>query len=275
MPVPVLLTASLAGPALGIMLAFASQASAQALTLGGTGGAMGMAERLGAAYAAADGPQVEIIPSLGSSGAISAVADGAIDLAISSRPLRTAESARGLVAIPIARTPLVFATSRQESSTLGSADISAIFASVDPKWPDGAELRIVLRPASDTDLPILADYFPGFAEAVESARQRYEIPVAATDQDNAALAEELPGSLVHAGLSQLLTERRNLRTVARSTTLSPHSRTSRAVPIRTRSSSTSSMPHRRPKLPRRCSASCARRRARLYCVRPGCLPDAQ
>lgn len=201
------------GLAFGFALALAGQASAQ-VQLGGTGGAMGMVERVVAAYAAAGGPEIEVIHSLGSSGAINAVADGAIDLAISARPLRPAESERGLTAVALGRTPLVLATSRQVPPGLSSADIPDIFASLDPEWPDGAALRIVLRPPSDTDAVLVADYFPGLEQAMEAARQRPEIPVAATDQDNATLAEELPGSLVYAGLCQLLMERRNLRTVA-------------------------------------------------------------
>ena len=208
------LPAFLVSLALGFTPALAGEASAQALKLGGTGGAMGMAEKVAAAYAAKGGAAIEIIPGLGSSGSISAVADGAIDIAISSRPLKPAEAERGLTAVAIARTPLVFATSLAAPPALNSADIPAIFASVDPKWPDGSDLRIVLRPASDTDVALLRDYFPGLAEAMEAARQRPEIPVAATDQDNATLGEELPGSFIHAGLSQLLTERRNLRTMA-------------------------------------------------------------
>ena len=49
---------------------------------------------------------------------------------------------------------------------------------------------------------------------MEKARQRPEIPVAATDQDNADLAERTPGSLVGMSLTQLLLEKRDLRTVA-------------------------------------------------------------
>ena len=44
---------------------------------------------------------------------------------------------------------------------------------------------------------------------MEKVRQRAEIPVAATDQDNAKLAEQLPGSLTTMTLAQLQTE--NLR----------------------------------------------------------------
>jgi phosphate transport system substrate-binding protein len=40
------------------------------------------------------------------------------------------------------------------------------------------------------------------------------VPVAATDQDNAEKAEQLPGSLVGATLTQIMLEKRNLRVIA-------------------------------------------------------------
>lgn len=188
-------------------------AAAQTLRLGGTGGGMGMAQRIADAYAAT-GPRIEIIPGLGSSGAINAVADGVIELAISSRPLKPKEAERGLKAVLFARTPIAWVTSHPAPPAIASADIAGIFEAAAPKWADGSPIHIVLRIASETDVSIVEGYFPGLAEAFATARRRPEIPVTATDQDNAAVAEELPGSLVHAGLSQIVTENRNLRTVA-------------------------------------------------------------
>ena len=56
--------------------------------------------------------------------------------------------------------------------------------------------------------------FPGMAAAIEVARQRPDVPIAATDQDNANMAERIPGSLTSSTLSQVKMERRNLRFVA-------------------------------------------------------------
>lgn len=76
------------------MLALAVPAAAQALRLGGTGGGMGLAQRMSDAYAAI-GPRIEVIVGMGSSGAVNAVADGAIELAVASRPLKSAEVVQG------------------------------------------------------------------------------------------------------------------------------------------------------------------------------------
>jgi phosphate transport system substrate-binding protein len=195
------------------VVAFAAPAAAQPLRLGGTGGGMGMVQRVADAYAET-GTRIEVIPGLGSSGAINAVADGAIELAITSRRLKPAEEERGLKAVLFARTPVVWVTSHPAPPGIRSAEIPGIFAATSPKWPDGSPIRVILRTPSDTDVAIVEGYFPGLAEAFMEARRRPEIPVTATDQDNTAAAEQLAGSFVHSGLSQIVTEKSNLRVLS-------------------------------------------------------------
>ena len=50
-------------------------------------------------------------------------------------------------------------------------------------------------------------------QAIEAAGRRSDVPTAATDQDNVALAERLAGSLTGATLTQLMTERSSLHTI--------------------------------------------------------------
>jgi phosphate transport system substrate-binding protein len=207
-----LLSAAFFGAAVIAAPALADTTSVQALRLGGTGGGMGMAQRIAEAYAAS-GPRIEIVPGLGSSGAINAVADGVIELAVASRQLKPGEVARGLTAVYFARTPIVWVTSHPAPPSIGSADLPGIFAATAPKWADGSPINIILRLASDTDVAIVEGYFPGLGEAFAEARRRPEVPVTATDQDNVAVAEQLPGSFVHAGLSQIVVEDINLRIV--------------------------------------------------------------
>lgn len=205
-----MLSAVFFGAAVIAAPALADTVPVQALRLGGTGGGMGMAQRIAEAYA---GPRIEIVPGLGSSGAINAVADGVIELAIASRQLKPNEVEQGLSAVFFARTPMIWATSHPAPPGIASAEIPGIFESMTPKWADGSPVNIILRVASDTDVAIVEGYFPGLAEAFAAARRRPEVPVAATDQDNAAIAEQLPGSFVHAGLSQIVVEDIDLRIV--------------------------------------------------------------
>jgi len=192
----------------------AGAAQAETLRVGGTGAATQMLQRLGAAFTARDpGTTLEVMPSLGSTGGIAAVADGAIDFAVSGRPLKP-EEAKSLTATVLATTPFGLASSNANPGSIKRADIAAFYRNVASSWPDGTPVRVVLRPTSESDNALLADAFPGFAAAVEQLRQRKEIPVAATDQDNVITAEKTAGSLIGVSLTQLLTEKPDLHFLA-------------------------------------------------------------
>ena len=188
-------------------------AAAEALRLGGTGSAAGMLQQVGAKFTAATGVKVVLTPSLGSTGAIRALTDGLLDIAMPARSLKANESAAGLRQVAVLRTAYVMATSDSNPNTLKSGDLAGIFASEKPAWADGTPIRIILRSRSDTDTALLGELFPGMDKAIEAARRRAEVPTAATDQDNAALAERTPGSLTGTTTTQLKTEKRNLQVV--------------------------------------------------------------
>jgi len=189
-------------------------ATAANLRVGGTGGAIEMMRHVGAGFTAAGGTKVDIAMSLGSNGALRALADGVIDIAVTARQLGTDESPAGAAVVPVARTPLIFATSHPKPDGLKSTELANIFSSDKPLWSDGTPIRIILRTRLDADTMLISDLFPGMRESFGKARLRADLPVAATDQDNTRMAEAVPGSLVSAGLSQLEMEKRSLRYVA-------------------------------------------------------------
>jgi phosphate transport system substrate-binding protein len=191
----------------------ANGAAAQTLRLGGTGTAAEMLRQVGAKFTVATGVKVDVIPSLGSTGAIRALADGLLDIAVPARPLKADESAAGLSEVATLRTPYVLATSHHGLNELKTADLPKIFAAERATWIDGTAIRIILRPRSETDTALLGKLFAGMDQAIEAARRRPEVPTAATDQDNADLAERVPDSLTGTTLTQLKTEHRNLRVV--------------------------------------------------------------
>ena len=189
-------------------------ATAASLRVGGTGGAIDMMRHVGAAFTASSGIKVDVAMSLGSNGALRALADGVLDIAVTARVLAPDEASASTVVVPIARTALVFATSHRNSGGLKSTELAKIFASDKPAWADGSPIRVILRTRLDADTLLISDAFPGMREAFAVARQRSDLPVAGTDQDNTRMAEAVPGSLIFAGLSQLEMEKRNLRYVA-------------------------------------------------------------
>ena len=178
-------------------------AASKTLRMGGTGSSIGMLRQVGGEFAAAaGGVKIIVIPSLGSSGGIHALADGKLDVAVSARPLKPAEAAKGLRQVLVLRTAYVLATSHRKPNGLKTADLPKIFSASKPTWADGTPIRLILRPRSETDTKLLGKLFPGMDKAIEDLRRRAEVPIAATDQDNADMAERLPGSLTGTTLTQ-------------------------------------------------------------------------
>ena len=198
----------------GLLMA-PNAASAATLRSGGTGTSVGMLKQVGGEFAAGTGGavKVEVVPSLGSSGALRALIDGKLDLAVSARPLKPEEASAGLRQVLVMRTPYVLATSHPQPQQLKAADLPKLFQGETPAWPDGSPIRLILRPRSEIDTVLLGDMFAGMAEALEAARRRGDIPTAATDQDNVALAQRLAGSFTGTTLTQLATERSSLHPI--------------------------------------------------------------
>jgi phosphate transport system substrate-binding protein len=105
------LSTLIAGLALALALWILPVSATDVLRVGGTGGASALMAHLGKPFTQQTGIAVDIIPSLGSGGGISAAADGVLDIAISGRPLSAAEQGRGLIQAASVQTPYVLATS--------------------------------------------------------------------------------------------------------------------------------------------------------------------
>jgi phosphate transport system substrate-binding protein len=174
----------------------------------GTGTSLGTLRRLAGPFEKSNpGSRLQVLPSVGSSGAFKAVSKGAIDVGISARPLRRDEFGLGLVAFPYARTPLLFAAGpRSEAADLTHADAVRIYRGETLTWPNGERLRLVLRPRADADTELLTAISPELAEAAKSAFAREGMLMAATNQDCVAILERTPGSLGLTSLAQLITE---------------------------------------------------------------------
>lgn len=188
-----------------------ARATAPPIAIGGTGGALGTLRALGHGFHRLSGHTLQIVPSLGTQGGIRAVADGKIDIAVVGRAPNPAEQARGVQVMHELRTPFGFVTSIALPPSLAPEVIASYLIEPRMRWPDGSEVRPILRPANESDYLIMNRYFPGIDAAIARLRQRGDIPVASTDQENLDLAEQTQGSLVAATLAQVVTERRNLR----------------------------------------------------------------
>jgi phosphate transport system substrate-binding protein len=189
-------------------------ASAAELRVGGTGAVTEALRKLAPAFEAETGVVLTVLPSLGTTGANNALADGKLGLVVAGRGLRDKEKTRNLKVVGYLRTPFGFVTSRRGPDGLKKADVVRLFRAANPTWPDGMPVLIVLRPTDESDNDAVAAAFPGMAAALTELRKRRDLSVAATDQDNADAAEKTRGSLVAATLTQIKAEGRDLRFVA-------------------------------------------------------------
>ena len=135
---------------------------------------------------------------------------GIVHVGIIARELTPAERVKEVVQIPFGQTAFVILTSNRLARNLARAEIGNIVSGTMTKWADGSQIRIILRSSSDTDTALFKQYFPEFAKAFDATRQRRELPVAATDQDNTDLAETMHGSFTFGTYAQIVGERRKL-----------------------------------------------------------------
>lgn len=193
-----------------------ASAQAETLRVGGTGVALGGMRMLGDAFAAdRPGTTVDVLPSLGSTGGIDALLAGVVDVAVSSRALKDEERAAGAEGQTYARTPLaIVAAPGTPVDAITTAELEAIYDGSMTQWPDGATIRVVLRPETETDTLLLRSLSPEMDRAMDAAYARQGLVVASNDQENADTLEDLPGSIGVVALGQLTTEGRGLRVLA-------------------------------------------------------------
>ncbi len=201
----------------GALLLLAATARAEdVVRASGTGSALGMLRRLSAAFArASPGDRLRILPSVGSGGAISAVANGALDVGISGRPLAGAEQALGIEATPYARTPFLFAVGpRTGTRDVGAEDLVRMYRGERTAWPNGERVRLVMRPRTDVDNALLRGISPELSAALDVALARPGLLVALTNQECDDILSRTPGAIGPTSLTQVVTEQEQVEPLA-------------------------------------------------------------
>lgn len=183
------------------------------ISIGGTGSGLGPMKILAAVFERSHPDiRIKIYLNMGSSGGIKAVAESSIDVAISSRSLNDTERNAGLVSIQYAKTPFVPVVNKNiEVSDLTTEDLVRIYLGQKQAWPDGKQIRLILRPPYDTDTDILKKMSHDMDRAVETALSREGMIVASTDQENADIIERTPGAIGFSTLSQVISEMRTMK----------------------------------------------------------------
>jgi phosphate transport system substrate-binding protein len=115
---------------------------------------------------------IEVPASIGSTGGIRAVADGATALGLISRPLKASEQALGLTVVPYARTAVVIGahpTVADEGITFD--DLIQIYKGTKTRWSDGREIIVLTREPGDSSIEVLERTVPGFKEVFAESQQ--------------------------------------------------------------------------------------------------------
>ena len=123
------------GTLAGILLL--NPAWSRTLKIGGTGAMTALLGELAPAFQADSGIALDVIPGLGTSGALGAVADGKIGIAVSGRHLKEKEVARGIREVATFRTPFGLVTSRAGPDNLKRVEVGERYGENRPLWPDG------------------------------------------------------------------------------------------------------------------------------------------
>ena len=151
------------------------------------------------------GVTFEIQKPLGSSGAIRALIAGALDIAVTSKPLKPDEIAKGAQVRAFGKTPLAIVTDKSVSQqNILTEELEAIYSGATRKWPNGENIRVVLRPLEDIDTKILRGLSPGMDKAISEAHRRRGMIMAVTDPESNELVLKTAGSIGSAGLAGIM-----------------------------------------------------------------------
>jgi phosphate transport system substrate-binding protein len=143
---------------------------------------------------------------LGSSGAIKALLVGAMDIAITSRPLKPEEISQGGKLRYFGKTPLAIVTEKRiPLKNISIKELEDIYSGKTRKWPNGETIRIILRPEADIDTKILRRLSRGMDEAMTKAQNRQGLMIAVTDPESNEAVSKTMGGIGASGLTGVLT----------------------------------------------------------------------
>jgi phosphate transport system substrate-binding protein len=183
------------------------------LIITGTGSSIGAMQRMGEVFQKKrPNVTVNVLPSIGATGAIKAVKAGRIDIGLSSRPLTPEERSMGIIEEPYGRTPFIFGV-QESNPTKGVTltEIEDIYAGKRKTWPDGTPIRLILHPISCAFSVYLASINPRLKSASEKAHSIPGVFVGMTDQEAAAQIEKTPGSFGTTSASLVVSEKRKIK----------------------------------------------------------------
>ena len=161
----------------------ASARSKEILIITGTGSSIGTMELMAKDFQKKyPNVNVQVLPSIDSTGGIKAVHENKIDIGLSYRDLKPEERSPGIIQEPYGRTAFIFGVQDSNpASGFALAEMEEVYAGKRKTWPDGMPIRLILRPLSDGFSVYLASINPGLKSASEKAHSIPGVFVGNTD----------------------------------------------------------------------------------------------
>lgn len=155
-------------------------------------------------------PQVSFDPpvNIGSSGAVQAVADGAISLGLISRPLKESEKGHRLVVTPYAYTAVVIAAHPDvPDSDLTSAGLIDIYNGIRTTWNNGTGIMVLTREPEESTIELLMAMIPGFSEAYRKSLEERRWMVVMRDELMNRRLIDTPGAIGFSDMGAILSQK--------------------------------------------------------------------
>lgn len=184
-------------------------APARQLVVAGSGSNIAIARVLGRAFERLHPDvKIEVPASIGSTGAIRAVADGAIGVGMIARPLAPKEQQLGLTVVPYARTAVVIgAHPSVPDDDITFDDLVKIYHGTRNRWRDGREIIVLTRQADDAFIVEFSAKVPGFKEAYAESQRAKRWVTLFTDRDANETLVKTPGGIGFSEMGTIALER--------------------------------------------------------------------
>ncbi|HIJ97043.1 MAG TPA: solute-binding protein [Desulfuromonadales bacterium] len=181
----------------------------ETVTVNGSGSALDMMKPLIAAFHKSNkNIHVVMEKPLGSSGAVKALLAGALDLVLSSKPLKPEEVAKGARQQVYGVTPLIIIAEKNvRKSDITTQELEDIYRGKMTAWPNGETIRLVMRPNEDVDSKLLSKLSPGMVTAMNTARSRSGMVIAVTDPEAYHTVAKTAGGLGATGMTSIIVEK--------------------------------------------------------------------
>jgi phosphate transport system substrate-binding protein len=127
--------------------------------------------------------RLDIPEAIGSHGALRALAEGEVTVALLAGPVDAVKAGRDVRVVPFARTALVVAVHPSVPETdITSPDLVRIYRGTKTRWRDGHEIVVLTRDHGDHTIVVFSRNVAGFREAYEAGRGSRRWQVLATDR---------------------------------------------------------------------------------------------